>query len=176
MNVELTKASTEPDYFPLRVIRSYALTVGKKAEVYPVFPLYVMRGLAPTYWNGQLGGKYKNVTMNWFRDRLHPLRINYTKVFGQENYDFDNVLAVNQLFLGEEAYLFKVWMDDIYPEENTAIYPVMYPITENPGSPPHGVWEDKKGSFHCFDGRWTYDWLISYWVDVSECEFVGTER
>ena len=172
----MSEAVPEPNHFPLRMIRSYELIVGKRAEVFPVFPLYGMRGLAPTYWSNQLGGKYKNVTMNWFRDRLHPLRINYNGVFEREDYDLASVAAVNQLFLGEEAYIFKAWMDNIYPEENTAIYPVKYPIKENLAPPPSGVWEKGKGSFHCFDGRWTYDWVISYWVDVTECEFVGVER
>lgn len=162
--------------FLYREVRSYALTVGKNAELYPVFPLYTMTGLAPTYWSWQLGGKYKNVVMSWFRNRVHPLRINYNKVFGGRSYSADNVQAVNQLFLGEEAYIFKRWMDIIYPEENTMIYQVSFPITTDPLPLPTGVCEDKIGSFLCFDGRWTHDWVIAYWVDVNECEFLGEER
>ena len=164
------------EHFPARIVASYELETGEKCKDYLMYPLFTIHGLAPTYYSPSLGGKYANVKMHWFRGRTHPLRINYNEVFGREKYKLESVQAVNQMFLAEEAQIFKVWMDAIYPEEETTIYRVVYPIERELPMIPIGQYaKGEGGSFTSFDYRWTHDWIIRYWVDVTKCDLVGVD-
>jgi len=159
-----------------RLVNSYELQIFKACEGFPVFPLYMVTGLAPTYYSPHLGGKFANVKMNWIRNRTHPLLIDYSIVFGEEPYSLRNVQAVNQLFLAEEAHIFKTWIDAIYPEENTTVYEMSYPITTDIDFIPESWYvKNEGGVFLCFEPRWRWDWIITYWVDVRECEKVSDE-
>ena len=78
------------EHFPARVVQSYELVTGEHSKDSPIYPLFTVHGLAPTYHNEKLGGKYENVKMHWFRGRTHPLRIDYNKVFGRDKYDLES--------------------------------------------------------------------------------------
>jgi len=173
-NIPLLACVRQTNGTVTRLVNSYDLAIFDACKKYPVFPLYTLHGLAPTYFSDHLGGKFANVKMHWTRGRTHPLQLNYNEVFGGKEYTTRNVQAVNQLFLKEEAEIFKTWIDGIYPEENTQIYEISYPLDTDIDYVPAG-WAIKEtgGAFICFDYRWRWDWIITYWVDVRECEKVS---
>ena len=132
--------------------------------------LYRVEGTAPKYRNdAYLGGQFANVRMHWFMERNRMMSINYPEILGRDDYNVSEIEAVNELFLLGEAALWKEWMDSVYPEENTELIPVEYPM-DRPvpyGTLPiiHGV----SGPFYCHDLRWIYDLDVRYWVDVTDC-------
>ena len=132
--------------------------------------LYRVRGVAPAYRNdGHLGGQYADVVMKWYMERRRTLFVNYDEIFGREDYDLVEVDALNECFLLEEAELWTNWINSVYPEENTKIFPLEYPVKKIE-SFERPIYPLKSGSFHCFDARWYFDLQVKYWVDITECK------
>jgi len=155
-----------------RIVNSWELYTYEGCRGLQVPALYMMDGHAPTYTNPKLGGKFKDVHMHWTRLRTHPLLIDYNQIFGSMDYSFRNVQAVNELFLKEEADIWLSWMNKIYPEENTKMYQIQYPVPLNVDYIPMCCVHSKGGSFIAFDVRWTQDWIVSYWCNIEECELL----
>jgi hypothetical protein len=133
--------------------------------------LYKVYGLAPTYTNPRLGGKFANVTMNWWVWRQRFFFFDYNKIFGGEEYGWPQVLAVSQMFLLREAQMFKEWIDGLYPEENTTIVKVEYPFP-NDITPYPIEWKDNCGSLQSKPYNYHYDLDIWYFIDVTNCKVI----
>jgi len=155
-----------------RLVNSWELYTHLACKGLQVPALYMMDGHAPSYTNPLLGGKFKDVHMHWTRARVHPLLIDYNEVFGTTDYSMNNVQAVNQLFLREEADMWLTWMNRIYPEENTKMYQVKYPVSTDVKYVPLGCITKEGGAFFAFDVRWTHDWLVTYWCITKDCELL----
>ena len=134
--------------------------------------LYKVTGVAPTYTfntSSKLSGRqtWGNVTMNWWILRNFPFRINYEHILGDE-YTENNMIAVNQLWLLKEAELYKEWIDDIYPEENTVITKVKYPAKD---LRIHAMdFDGVKGSLWNAHPFWHYAIRVCYYVDTTDCK------
>jgi hypothetical protein len=128
--------------------------------------LYRVKGVAPTYTNGLIGGVFENLTMNWWVFRRATLRIDYDVLFN-EPYDFSNIVAVSQCFLLEEAEMFKNWIDGIYPEEETEIIKVEQPMGAIEPYPLDYDMENKRGSFWSNPAEWLYDLAVCYYIDTN---------
>ena len=155
-----------------RLVNSWELYTHTACKGLQVPALYMMDGHAPTYTNPMLGGKFKDVHMHWTRRRTHPLLVDYNQIFKSMDYSFRNVQAINELFLKEEADIWLAWMNKIYPEENTKMYQVEYPVPLGVDYIPMCGIPGKGGSFLVFDVRWTYDWIVSYWCNIEKCELL----
>ncbi|MHA2086422.1 MAG: hypothetical protein ACXABD_21975 [Candidatus Thorarchaeota archaeon] len=158
----------------------FAIPLSKKGEFknWPHLPeLYRVKGVAPTYTNHLIGGVFENLTMNWwvFRRKIMPL--DYETVLGRK-YDYEEdrgaLIAANQLFLLREAEMFKEWIDEVYPEENTEIIKVDYPITDV--IPYIAYWnvDAKAGSFWSQPHDWLYDLAVCYYIDTNNVKVRAT--
>lgn len=153
--------------------RGFAIPLDKEAEFkkWKNLPdLYRVRGVAPTYTNPLLGGVFENLTMNWWVFRRHMMAVDYETILGKEFDYYENrteLVAINQLFLLREAEMFKEWIDNIYPEENTEIIKVEYPIVDP--SPYIAYWNKdlNVGSFWSIPHDWLYDLAVCYFIDIN---------
>lgn len=129
--------------------------------------LYQVVGIAPTYTYPATRKTYGKVTMNWWVYKSVPFRVNYENILGKKYSDGD-MIAVNQLFLLEEAKLFKKWIDDLYPEENTKIIKVEYPAKKLRC---HTLgFDGVKGSLWNGHPFWHYAMQICYYIDLTKCK------
>lgn len=128
--------------------------------------LYKVWGMAPTYTFPKDGTKYYNLKMNWWILRNHPFVANYTEILGQSDYTVEQVMYVNRFFLKHEAEAWKEWLDKIYPEENTQMEIINYPMEYKPFEINAFTSEIGYGSNVCFEGRWFYDFQICYYIDT----------
>lgn len=126
--------------------------------------LYSVTGLAPIYTFPHTRQSWGNVFMTWWVLRPVPFRVNYEHIFGEE-YTEQNMTAVNQLWLLEEAELYKKWIDGIYPEEETKITKLEYPYK------PHESYEldfdGVKGSLWSAHPFWHYAFRVCYYMDTT---------
>jgi hypothetical protein len=131
-----------------------------------VLDLYRVRGIAPTYTNKSIGGVFENLTMNWWVYRRRAFAIDYSTAF-TGTYEYKHIKALSQLFLLDEAEMFKRWIDAIYPEENTEILQVGFPI--EPFEPyPYDYDEEKKqGSFWSNPPDYDFDLAVCYYIDTN---------
>ena len=136
--------------------------------------LYRVRGLAPTYTNNLIGGVFENLVMNWWVYRRTAFAIDYNLVFN-EQYDYDNIRAVSQMFLLKEAEMFKDWIDGVYPEENTEIIKVKQPMKAIKPYPYDYNEETKCGSFWSVPDNWHYDLAVCYYIDTNNVKVRATE-
>jgi hypothetical protein len=133
--------------------------------------LYRVYGVAPTYTNPILGGTFENVVMNWWVWRQRFFFIDYRVVFGGKDYGWLQVLAVAQMFLLREAQMFKEWIDNLYPEENTTIIKIEYPFP-NDVTPFPVEWKNQCGSRESKPYNYHYDLDVWYFIDISKCKLI----
>lgn len=130
--------------------------------------LYKVEGIAPTYTfpkeKRQCWGK---VHLHWWPTKSLPYRINYGKVFGREDFTMDEIAAVNQLWMLEEAEIYKKWIDKIYPEEETKIIKVEYPATDLKSFPTTFDNENGVGSLWSAHKFWHYAFQVCYYIDTT---------
>ncbi|GAI87752.1 unnamed protein product [marine sediment metagenome] len=132
--------------------------------------LYRVDGLAPTYYPGLPGrGKFENVTMTWWVYRTRGFKIDYSYMLGGSK-KVGGTRAINQLFLLREAEIFKEWIDDIFPEENTTITQVEIPLKEIVTYPMNFDKTIMQGSFWSDHEDWQYDLKVCYYIDLSKCK------
>jgi len=129
--------------------------------------LYRVTGVAPTYTFPQGRQTWGNVTMNWWPLREMPFRVNYEHILGKR-YTEDDMLAVNQLWLLEEAEIYKKWIDGIYPEEETVITKVVYPAKDLVS---HRMdFDGVKGSLWSAHPFWHYAFRVCYYINTTNCK------
>lgn len=135
--------------------------------------LYQVTGVAPTYTfphNDEVCGRqtWSNVFMTWWVIRSMPFRVNYGHIFGNDEFSEEDMLAVNQMWLLEEAELYKKWIDNLYPEEETKITKIEYPYK------PHNAYrinfDGVKGSLWSAHPFWHYAWRVCYYIDTTNCK------
>jgi hypothetical protein len=136
-----------------------------------VIDLYRVRGLAPTYTNPKRGGTYENVVMNWWVWRQDFFHVAYDVMFGTKEYNWVQVLALTQMFLLPEAEMFKKWIDNLYPEENTTIIKAEQPFP-NDIVPIQVGWTGKKGSCRCKPYNYHFDLDVWYYIDLTDCKLL----
>ena len=128
--------------------------------------LYRVRGVAPTYTNRGIGGVFYDLTMNWWVYRKQAFKLDYKIVFDRD-FDYFDIIALNQLFLLEEAEMFKNWIDGVYPEEKTEIIKVDFPLGNTKPYPFSWDEEKKQGSFWSNPADWNYDLAVCYYIDIN---------
>jgi hypothetical protein len=133
--------------------------------------LYRVYGLAPTYTNPRRGGMFENVTMNWWVLRQRFFYADYKIMFSTSGYSWPQVSAVSQMFLLREAEMFKEWIDNLYPEENTTIIKVELPYP-NDITPFPMEWKGRRGSCCCRPYNYHYDLNVWYFIDLTNCKLL----
>jgi hypothetical protein len=145
---------------------SYVQEASKESD--QVIDLYRVEGIAPTYTfphgKRQCWGK---VHLHWWPVRAIPFRVNYGTILGKEGFTMDEVAAVNQMWVLGEAELYKRWIDDIYPEENTKIIKVEYPATDLKSFPIDWDAENCEGSLWSAHAFWHYAFRVCYYIDTK---------
>ncbi|KKL60158.1 hypothetical protein LCGC14_2208110 [marine sediment metagenome] len=135
-----------------------------------IVDLYKVEGVAPTYtFPHDIDGKrqcWGQVKLHWWPTRKIPYRINYNKVFGTQDYTMDELCAVNQLWILEEAEIYKKWIDGIYPEENTVITKVEYPAKGLKSYPTDWDINNGEGSLWSAHAFWHFSWQVCYYIDT----------
>lgn len=136
-----------------------------------IVDLYRVEGIASTYtFPHEVNGKIQcwgKVHLHWWPSRYMPLRINYEKVFGGTEYTVDEMCAVNQLWILDEAEIYKRWIDDIYPEEETKIIKMEFPLKGLESYPTDWNTETMEGSLWSAHPFWHYSWQVCYYIDTT---------
>jgi len=99
--------------------------------------------------------------------------VNWFKVAGR-GVSYEDMIGISQLFLLREAEMFKEWIDEVFPEENTEMVKVEYPLTDIVTYPFDYNEEEKHGSFWSNHIDWLYDLAVCYYIDINNVKVRAT--